>query len=188
MDRAIVRQAYESAINHVARLSMYACGIIASHIEYEVAERCRKLALDDLVAGALSMRRLMDATKLVPYCQHAWLPSAKIEADQFSERAVRADPISAWQVFGAVVHARQLEVIDERFSLAMHSGKRATDIAEQRHRDASLPIDPICYVRSDHREMRFFLSDFTGRCQSLLEAARKVASQHRLHLDSDFDV
>lgn len=188
MDCAIVRQAYESAISHVARLSMYACGITARHVEYEVAERCRKLALDDLVAGALSMRRLMDATKLVPFCQHAWVPSAKLEVDQFCERAVRADPISAWQVFGAVVHARRLDLIDEKFSLALHAGKSASDIAEERLADASVPISPICYVRSDHRELRFFLGDFTGRCQSLLEAARKVASQHRLHLDSDFDV
>lgn len=188
MDRVIVRQAYESAITHVARLSMYACGITAPHIEYELAERCRKLALDDLVAGALSMRRLIDATELVPYCQHAWLPSAKIEGDQFSEHALRGNPLSVWQVFGAVVHARRLELIDEKFSLAMHAGKRGTDIAEERHTDASVPITPICYVKSDHRELRFFLEDFTGRCQSLLEAARKVASQHRLHLDSDFEV
>lgn len=188
MDRVIVRQAYESAISRVARLSMYACGITARYVEYEVAERCRKLALDDLVAGALSMRRLMDATNLVPLCQHAWLPSAEIEADQFSERAVRADPISAWQVFGAVVHARRLELIDEKFSLALHAGKRASDIAEERHAEASVPISPICYVKSDQRELRFFVEDVTGRCQALLDSSRKVASQHRLHLDSDFDV
>lgn len=187
VDRTIVRQAYETAIESVARLSMYAFGMSVRHIEYEVAEQCRKIALEDIVVGALAMRRLMDASGLVVFCQHAWLPAAKIEADHYSERVVRTDLMSAWQVFGAVVHARRLELIDEKFSLAMHSGKRALDIALSRGGDSDVPIAPFCYVKSDHRELRFFMADFAGCCQSLIETARKVASKNGLHLDGYFD-
>ena len=185
VDRPIIRQSYENSMDRVSRLTMYALSSDLASIDEEVAERCRRLVLEDAVVGCLSLRRLMDATGLIPFCRHVWVPSAQINSDEQSERAVRSGAISAWQVFGVIVHARRLELIDNQFVLAIHSGKRASDILITRHKEATLPVDPLCFARSDHMEICFFIRDFVGCCHKLLESARDAALEKGVFL-SDF--
>lgn len=179
MNKAIVRHAYETSIDRVARLTAYALAHDLAKADEEVIERGRRLAIDDLVLAAISLRRLTEGTGLVAYCQNLTIPLAVANAEKMS----RTGSVPMWRTIGVIVHAQTLDIVEDDIDVLTISGRLTVDAIAQRTGLPRSRTEPVCDARSDRLHLAFFVNDFAWRCGELLAAARSAGSANGLHLD-----
>jgi hypothetical protein len=186
IDRALLRQSYASALEKTGRLTTYALADGLVNAEDEVAERCRQLAVDDLILLSISLRRLIEATSLQAKARNTWVSTLRFADDGYETRASRVGQMSLWTLLGIVVHSRMLQVQDQQLLLAMWCSRKALDVAAQRMRDKPRRIDPVCFVKSDTKSAAFLISECAARASQILESVRAACAAEGIHLDLEW--
>jgi len=186
MHKAIIRHAYEATIDRVARLTTYVMAHELGDSEYELTERCRRLAIDDLILLAVSMRRLIEATKLVAICQNAQISTAKFLVEDYRANVFRDEKTSVWETLGTIIHSRSIQIWDNEVQLVVLERFTRDAIDDETLRLKSKRLNPICYIKSDKKQTCIFLDELCSRSTEILENVRDECDKNKIYLDSMF--
>ena len=187
MNKAIIKHAYEASIDRIARLTTYVMAKSLHTADEEVSERCRRLAVDDLILLAISMRRVVEVTNLVALCQNKHVSTAMFGVENNHVEVYRVDNVSVWQALGVIIHSRTIEVWDDEIQLIVLDQFRrrngASEMLESVVGVKSKRIDPICYIKSDKQGICICLDELCWRSGELLEAVRDACDEQNIFLD-----
>jgi hypothetical protein len=182
-----MRHDYETAVNAVSRLSLYAVGGGNSALSYEMLSHCQRLAKKDLKELSISLRRLIESTKLIPFTANLGVATGKFFGGCRNERVVIEGSTNLWDLLGTLVHVRSLDLFDQAIDVALAlAGSNKLEILADRGHDSPQQIEASCLVRSDKKRALFFVGDFAKKSELALEAFEKCASSFGIELNADW--
>jgi hypothetical protein len=141
LNRDLIRQTYENALDHTARLTTYALADRLPDADDEVAERSKRLAEHDLLSLSISLRRVTNATGLYSKAQNLPISTLKFSTDNGQPN--RDAQTSLWKILGVIVHVEMVRIFDEKLFLAMWLSPNPFGVVAASAREKSIRIDPI---------------------------------------------
>lgn len=182
-----IRHDYETALDAVSRLSLYALGGGNNTLSSETQSHSQRLAKKDLKELSISLRRLIESTKLIPFTDSLVVAAGKFVNDRYNERIIIEGSIKLWDLLGTIVHVRSLNLFDQSIDVALAlAGSNKLEILTERGHDRSHQIAAACLVHSDKKRALFFVGDFAKKSEMALEAFEKCASNFGIELNADW--
>ncbi|MBL8567081.1 MAG: hypothetical protein JNM89_15305 [Hyphomicrobiaceae bacterium] len=185
MKKDVIRHAYDTTVDRLARLAAFAFSDEPSGLDEDVRSRLRQQAIDDLVTFAISLRRLTEVINLVAFSKGIAIPTAQPRTDSQSYWFQRTDSVTIWVLLGTIVHAQTYRIARSEFEIAMLLGHEPLDTLVKLNGVPGSSCEPLFALRSDHKTSCFALRDLVMRSGGILDAARSAGSQLGLTLDLD---
>jgi hypothetical protein len=181
-----VRHDYERAIEATARLSAYALAGGHLSLSSDVVGHCQRLAKKDLKELAISLRRLLETTDLIPFASNLLVATGQMSGAYKCEHVAINGSTNLWELLGLLVHVRSMELFDQAIDIALDLADSKLNVVADRGREPSEQITAACRARSDKKLALFFVADFTRKCEVALEAFTNCASTFGIELNVDW--
>ncbi len=183
LNGSLVHRFYQSAIVAGARLTCFVYSQVP-RTNSDLGERVRGTAHDDLIALAISGRRLLESTGFVERARELTVSSVIPTQLRPSIVLSEVEKVSLWRFMNLLVHSKTLEIISTnaelifRFEVNLSIAEMYKIEVFQREN-----ISPLVFARSDREELRLYsLKDCVEAFDVCLDEVVTFCARHRIFL------
>lgn len=183
LNGSLVHRLYQSAIVAGARLTCFVYSQVPL-TKSDLGERVRGAAHDDLIALAISGRRLLESTGFIERARELTV-SAVIPIQLRPTVALsEIEKVSLWRFMNLLVHSKMLEIASTNADLIFWF-ERNLSVEEMYEIEVFQRenISPLVFARSDREELRLYnLKECVEAFDVCLDEVVAFCAQHRIFL------
>ncbi len=186
-DKTVVATSFGLALTSAARLAAY--GDAGEYLDGhgEIGSRQTQLAIDDIVAFSISLRRLTTALDLYDYAKTLTVPRLRLQlAVDGNVLPTIVDSVDTWSLINKLVHSVEIQLYQYPDQVLPNlTIVEAYQLSLER---AALKFRPVCRVRSDSgQRVLFHVLALCEAGSNLLDKASETAAEHSIFLGSLFE-